>query len=61
MPVVLNWNINKYFIRIYIDSIMDKKVIKGIKKTKLASKEYMEALSKLKQASMNNRIIRKQN
>ena len=40
---------------------MEKKAIKGIRKTKLASKEYMEAIGKLKQASMNSRFIRKQN
>ena len=34
-------------------------MIKGIKNRKFANKEYLEAITKLKQASMNSRIIRK--
>ncbi|CAI2371743.1 unnamed protein product [Moneuplotes crassus] len=38
---------------------MDKKIIKGLKKSKLLNKDYQEALNRLKQASVNTRGNRK--
>ena len=37
---------------------MERKIIKGIKSKKFASKECIEAITKLKQASMNSKIIK---
>lgn len=40
---------------------MDKKAIRSIKKMKVSSNNYADAINRLKQASMNSRISRKQN
>lgn len=38
---------------------MDKKIIKGLKRPKIVNKDYLDAISRLKQASMNSKASRK--